>query len=171
VSGGFQCERCGEHHAELPFSYGAEFPDAYYQIPEAERPLRWEGTDEVGSIDGEHFFLRARIRIPVLDADAEFVWGVWVSQSRASMELLAENWDRPGREELEPTFGWLCTRLPLYPETLHLPTMVHQQPVGVRPLVELEETDHPLSVEQHRGITLARVREIAAALLHEEHER
>lgn len=164
---GYLCGRCGEVHPELPFSYGAEYPDAYYQLPQAERIVRWEGNEEAGAIDGQHFFLRARIMIPVLDADQPFHWGVWVSQSQQSMERIAENWDKPGREEMEPTFGWLSTRLPLYPETLHLPTMVHQQPVGERPLVELEETDHPLSIEQHQGITLARVREIAEALLHE----
>jgi len=34
------------------------------------------------------------------------------------------------------------------------------------PLIELEHTDHPLAVEQRTGITMARVREIAATLLH-----
>lgn len=45
-------------------------------------------------------------------------------------------------------------------------TRVHTRPVGERPVIELEPTDHPLAVEQRTGITLDRVREIAAALLH-----
>jgi hypothetical protein len=44
--------------------------------------------------------------------------------------------------------------------------MVHTQPVGERPLIELEETEHQLAVEQHHGITMSRVREIAEAALH-----
>ncbi len=43
---------------------------------------------------------------------------------------------------------------------------VHSQPVGVRPTVELEHTDHPLAVEQCEGITVARVQAIAEQLLH-----
>jgi hypothetical protein len=43
---------------------------------------------------------------------------------------------------------------------------VHTRPVGERPFVELEPTEHPLAVEQRTGITLDRVREIAATVLH-----
>jgi hypothetical protein len=76
-------------------------------------------------------------------------------------------WTTPGREGEPPSFGWLSTELPLYQtSTLELKTHVHMQRVGQRPLVEVEPTDHPLDVEQRTGITLARVQEIAEALLH-----
>ncbi len=170
MSEGFRCSRCGELHPELPFAYGADYPDVYYELPEAERERRCEYAPELCMIDQEHFFLRARIVIPVVDADRPFVWGVWVSQSQENFVRAVENWETPGREQAEPTFGWLCTRLPLYPDTLHLKTEVQMRPVGERPVVVLEPTDHPLAVEQREGITRARVREIAEALLHEEHE-
>ncbi|MFE6856425.1 DUF2199 domain-containing protein, partial [Streptomyces sp. NPDC057674] len=64
-------------------------------------------------------------------------------------------------------FGWLSTELSLYsPSTINLKTHVHTRPVGHRPRIELEPTDHPLAVEQRTGITLARVREIAETVLH-----
>ena len=64
-------------------------------------------------------------------------------------------------------FGWLSTHLPVYePSTVNLKTLVHTQPVGERPLLELEPTDHPLAVEQREGIDLARVQELAERLLH-----
>ena len=56
--------------------------------------------------------------------------------------------------------------VPCYPETLQLKTMVRTHRVGLRPLVELELTDHPLAVEQRVGITWRRVQEIAEAVLH-----
>jgi hypothetical protein len=72
-----------------------------------------------------------------------------------------------GREAEPPMFGWLMAALPTYePSTLSLKTMVHTRPLGLRPLVELEPTDHPLAVEQREGITLARVQQIAEQLLH-----
>ncbi|MFE7803030.1 hypothetical protein [Nocardia sp. NPDC057440] len=40
------------------------------------------------------------------------------------------------------------------------------QPIGNRPLVELEPTDHPLAVEKRTGITSARVHWIAEQILH-----
>ena len=103
----------------------------------------------------------------MVDAEQPFEWGVWVSQSEENFAHAMETWEKPAREDDAPTFGWLATALPLYePSTLDLKTMLHQRAVGLRPLVELEPTDHPLAVEQREGITLERVREIAAALLH-----
>jgi hypothetical protein len=47
-----------------------------------------------------------------------------------------------------------------------LKTNARTRPVGKRPLIELEPTDHPLAVEQRTGITQDRIREIAIAVLH-----
>ena len=79
-----------------------------------------------------------------------------------------EIWEQEGRETEPPFFGWLCTALPLYPDTLLLKTNVHMRPLGQRPLVELEPTDHPLAVEQRQGIRMTRVIEIAETLMHAE---
>ncbi|GAA4554599.1 hypothetical protein GCM10023192_89470 [Amycolatopsis samaneae] len=118
-------------------------------------------------IGGEHFFVRARLLLPVTDAAEEFEWGVWVSLSEPSFDRMTQLWTDPRRTSEPPCFGWLSTELPLYePTTLNLKTRVHSQPVGTRPTVELEPTDHPLAVEQRTGITVARVRDIAERLLH-----
>ena len=54
--------------------------------------------------------------------------------------------------DLPPMFGWFSNSLPGYPETLSLKCRVHAQPDGLRPLIELEETDHPLSVQHRQGV-------------------
>ena len=38
--------------------------------------------------------------------------------------------------------------------TLSLKTMAHFQGKGYRPLIELEESDHPLSIAQRKGVSL-----------------
>ncbi|MFD7163647.1 DUF2199 domain-containing protein [Streptomyces violascens] len=143
----------------------------------AEAPAVWDppfaGADDcMLSADqcivrGWHYFVRSLIEIAVIGSDEVFSWGVWVSLSRENFSRAADLWDRPGREAEKPYFGWLTTDLPIYsPTTLDLKTRVHTRPVGERPLIELELTDHPLAVEQRTGITLDRVREIAAAVFH-----
>ena len=61
-----------------------------------------------------------------------------------------------------------CYRKPTFSAKveLSLKANVHTRSVGQRPYVELQPTDHPLSVEQQKGITIERVQEIAEALLH-----
>ncbi|MFE3286272.1 DUF2199 domain-containing protein, partial [Streptomyces sp. NPDC059233] len=125
-----------------------------------------------------HRFTRGGVLLLVRDGlvearspDEVFSWGVWVSLSRENFSRAADLWDRPGREAEDPYFGWLTTDLTVYPTTtLNLKTNVHTRPVGERPFVELEPTDHPLAVEQRTGITLDRVREIAATVLHAGHD-
>jgi hypothetical protein len=57
-------------------------------------------------------------------------------------------------------FSWLSTQIPEYPDTLSLKMYAHIQEPGIRPNFRLEQTDHPLSLEYHEGITAGRVKEI-----------
>nr|WP_279627911.1 DUF2199 domain-containing protein [Cellulosimicrobium cellulans] len=80
--------------------------------------------------------------------------GAWASLSADSFRRTVDDWDRPGREDAPPMFGWLSVELPGYAEsTVNLKTMVHTRAVGLRPWLELERTDHPLAVEQRAGIS------------------
>jgi len=121
-------------------------------------------------IRAQHHFVKGLIDIPVIGSEEVFSWAVWVSLSSENFSRAVDLWDTIGREAEPPYFGWLTTDLPAYsPTTLELKTRVHTRPVGERPFVELEPTDHPLAIEQRMGITRDRVREIAEAVLHNSH--
>ncbi len=117
-------------------------------------------------IQRQAFFVRGLIEIPVTDLGEVFSWGVWVSLSPEKFARATELWEIPGRESEPPYFGWLSTDLPIYSSTINLKTNLHTRPVGQRPLIELEPTDHPLAVEQRNGITTARLQQITETLLH-----
>lgn len=164
---GFLCSCCGQRHDGLPFSYGTAAP-AYWRESLESSPDSVLGGEQC-VIGGEYFFIRARLVLPVLDAEQEFDWGVWVSLSESNFARAQELWTNAERVNEPPYFGWLATELPVYESTtLNLKTNVHSQPVSIRPTVELEPTDHPLAIEQRSGITLARVQAIAEQLLHPE---
>lgn len=110
-------------------------------------------------VRAQRYFVKGLIEIPLIGSDEVFSWGVWVSLSRESSSRASDRWDRAGREAERPYFGRLTTDLPVYATTtLNLKTRVHTQPVGERPFVELEPTDHPLAIEQRTGIGLERGR-------------
>jgi hypothetical protein len=163
---GFHCAACGKYHDHLPMDFGANAPTIYNNIPEDERESRCELNEDLCMIDDEFYFIRGCLELPVIGNDEPFIWGVWASLSKESLKRCHEIWDQEGRESEPPFFGWLSTSLPLYPETMSLKTHVHTRPVGIKPFIELEATDHPLAVEQREGITMDRVREIAETLLH-----
>jgi hypothetical protein len=60
----------------------------------------------------------------------------------------------------------MATSIAGYPETLNLRVVVHTREVGRRPYIELEPSEHVLSIEQRRGITIEQVREITSRHLH-----
>ena len=165
---GYQCSTCDEFHSGLPFSYGSPAPASYFDIPENERDDRVVLSSDQCIIDDEYFFILGLLEIPVLDADEDlFSWNVWVSLSEENFNRASDLWETAGREKEPPYFGWLSTSLPCYEgNTLLLKTNVHTRPVGERPFIELELTDHPLSIEQRNGLSMKRVQEIAEHTLH-----
>lgn len=144
--------------------YGSMAP-AYWSEEVAGHPDSELASDQC-VINGEHLFVKGLLEIPVIGGGV-FSWAVWVSLSPQNFARMSDLWESPGREEEPPYFGWLSTDLALYDApTLNLKTNLHTRPVGERPYVELEPTDHPLAVEQRTGITRERVQWIAERLLH-----
>ncbi|WP_199234704.1 DUF2199 domain-containing protein [Kribbella sp. VKM Ac-2568] len=56
---------------------------------------------------------------------------------------ISGRWQTEGREHDDPYFGWLSSALDHDPTTVNLATNLHSRPVGVRPFIELEPTNHP----------------------------
>ena len=164
---GFDCRSCGRHHDELPMSFGPDAPLLWNQLSEQERASKGKLEQEWCIIGDDAFFIRGCLEIPVKDGPGPFIWIVWVSLSKSNFERARKLWNDPARVAEPPYFGWLSSSLPGYPEqTIHLKTHVHTRKVGERPSIELEQTDHPLAVEQRDGMTMARVRQLAEISLH-----
>lgn len=159
----YHCVHCGQAHDSLP-AFHADRPDCYWQVPEEKRQTDVFLTSDSCVIDDRFFFIRGCLEIPVIGSQEVFTWGVWVSLSEKSFFSWQENYDISARSHIGPFFGWLCTQLPVYPETGHLKTLVHLRDHGIRPRIELEQTDHPLARDQLTGITLDRALEIVHAL-------
>ena len=131
-----------------------------------ERERRCLLTADTCVIDGEYFFVRGSIEVPVVGYHEVLSWGVWTSLSEKNFRHFEELFEDEDRAQHGPFFGWLSSHIHLYPETVHLKTMVHLRKVGTRPYVELEPTDHPLAVEQREGVTPERVAEIYEGMMH-----
>src|SRR5262245_38492636 len=64
---GYVCSTCGEAHEGPPLAWAFQYPIYYDALPAAERKRRALLGPENCEIDGEHFFVRGRIPIPVQD--------------------------------------------------------------------------------------------------------
>lgn len=153
----YRCATCGGYHDDLP-DLGSDRPDAWWDVPEQEREARIALTSDTCIIDGEQFFIRGVIEIPVHRQSEPFGFGVWISQKRENFDTYLKHFDSA---EIGPFFGRLSTRISCYAEdTRLLKTRAHFRGGKVRPSIELEPTGHPLAADQRRGISLARAWEI-----------
>ena len=153
-------------HDLPPLSWSFAEPAGWAATREPSTHLYGELFDEQAIVHGPKssgFYLRANIRIPVLDAGQILTLTVWVSVGEDDFERAHQLWNNPRRVTEPPYLAELCNRIPGYPDTWHLPATIKTQAVGVRPVVELEPNEHPLVADQKRGIDLARALEIAEA--------
>ncbi len=166
------CPCCGESHGGL-FDIAMERPGSC----DADQPLQpnsaLDGSDNILTgdfcvVDGEHYFARCVLQLPVVGApETYFGWGAWSSLSKANFDIYVDTFDQGAQSDLGAWFGWFSNTLPGYPDTFSLKCQVYPQDNGQRPLIELEPTDHPLSQEQQHGITLDRILELYALTGHD----
>ena len=159
---GFTCATCGAHHDELPLCFIAPEPAHVASIPHAERASRVLSSSDQCVIDGKHFFILGNLDVPIIGRTETLRWSVWSSLSQKSFERACDLWETAGRETEPPYFGWLCNGIPGYEHAMNLRLEVHTQPVGTRPLLRLQEQDHPLYRDQVEGVSWER----ACALSH-----
>jgi hypothetical protein len=146
-------------HDGIP-AFHADRPTPYWDVPEENREADVLLTSDACVIADQFFFVLGCLEIPIRDLDDVFTWGVWVSLKKENFSIWLDNYEVAQRSHIGPFFGWLCTRLPIYPDTMHLKTTVHLRDNGIRPFIELEPTDHPLAIDQRDGISLERALEI-----------
>lgn len=157
----YTCSCCGEIHEGAPsFSFAAPF---YWSQLSEEEKAQGELTPDLCAV-GEHRFIRVTLEIPIHGHAEAFLWGVWISVSQKNFERYVETFD----EEIQEGkyFGWFNNRLPYYPETLNLKSVAVLRSHGQRPSLDLEPTDHPLSVDYREGIGWDRAIEIAEVAMH-----
>lgn len=164
-SASFQCRCCGEVHAGWPdWHFGA--PDPVRAVPEMERSARVDLTADGCVIDGQDFYAKGLLRLPVQGSTDALTWGVWISLGEADFVALEQAFSDPGRTTGVNYLGWLANTVPGFDGNGPLAARLHVREYPMRPWVELAPTEHPLARAQHVGIprdlAVARVE----ALLH-----
>jgi hypothetical protein len=168
----WKCGDCEEWHTGPALDFG--FSEPYYWGKEHAKSSRWTNLIPRGikkpsktfldsdycAINGEDFFVRGLIQLPIIGTGETFCWGVWGSLSRQNFEALLKTDEKAERVDLPPMFSWLSSQIPEYPDTLSLKMHAHIQEPSSRPLFRLEPSEHPLAQEYHHGITPERVKEI-----------
>ncbi len=174
----WKCGSCDEWHIGPCLDFGCNAPDTWTEehekIQKKRRLLPWLSKkdpdtfldEDYCATDGEHFFVRGVIHLPIIGTKETFRFGVWGSLSEKNFQRVREADDDPKRaEKIEPLFSWLSNWIPEFGEVENIKMNMHIQPPDQRPHFEIEHTNHPLAQAFHHGIEPARVKEIMLARL------
>jgi hypothetical protein len=165
LSGRWKCGKCDEEHG-WPFDLAACKPDPWPHGEEYEHngALRMEGdflSEDFCVLDGKYFMIRCVLRIPVIGVQGEFGFGCWSTLSRENFDKYVDGFDSGEYSDMGPWSGWLMNRLEKFtpgPDPLAL--WVQPRPDRQRPLLWVQDDDHPLAIAQEQGITPERMLEV-----------
>jgi hypothetical protein len=160
---GFTCSVCGAHHEEMPLCFISPEPLHIAPLGKRERAARVLLSSDQCVVDGKHFFILGNLDVPILGRSETLRWTVWSTLSKTNFERALSLWETAGRESEPPYFGWLSSAIPGYEHTINLKLYVRTQPVGIRPLLEVMEQDHPLYRDCAGGITWEKACELSHA--------
>lgn len=161
----FKCSCCGELHEGSPsFSFNEPAPYSEQDTATKESGTLTEDICTYTDEDGEHYFVRVVLEVPINGVEEPFTWGVWVSLSKESFDNYVETYTTP--EVGKAYFGWFCNYLPHYDNTYALATDVVLRDKSLRPSIDLHEKCHELVHDFNDGITVEKAQEIAEKVLH-----
>ena len=117
-------------------------------------------------LDGDHFFVRGVLDIPVHGLAEKFGFGVWSTLSRTNFDLYVENFDAGAYAGVGPWTGWLSNRLYGFEDAINQACWVHPQLSRQRPVITLASCEHDLARAQAEGISPEQVVDLYAAYGH-----
>jgi hypothetical protein len=135
-----------------------ERPDAYWAVPEAERPQRTLAGKSHCRIrditDTERrYFLRVMLAIPIRSEGRTCNWGTWAEVSASDFKTAWNRWDDADQANEPPFAGVLANSVGGYPETLGLPGLVQLTGPTTAPEFRFPDSiEHPFAREQRDGV-------------------
>ncbi|MBN8846186.1 MAG: DUF2199 domain-containing protein [Sphingomonadales bacterium] len=164
------CVNCDVVHRGM-FDIAAHAPDHWDGTGplEPNGALRLDGdflSEDFCVIGGEHFFIRCVFPIPVHGLRDRFGFCIWSTLSRENFGRYVDGFDRGGYGDAGPWCGWFSNSLRGFPETINQGCWVQPRAARQRPVIHLDDADHPLSIAQQNGITPERLLELYAEYGH-----
>ena len=156
------CSVCGDEHEGFP-ALAFKRPDYWLGLSPFKTILGKADNDSCRTSDG-HFFVRGVLEIPVLNGpEPKLDFGLWSTLSKANFRRYRKTFHDADQSKLGSMFGWVSNEINAFPGSTNQKCYVYPRDGRLRPLLEIEPSDHPLSLAYQNGITF----ELAQSIVHE----
>ncbi len=163
----WKCTSCDEWHTGL-FDLGFDSPvywNERIKLADNEDVIFDSSflSSDLCVIDGEDFFVRCLLRIPVPSMNCWFAYGIWSSLSRHNFAAYVKHLQGAGNVVGSEWPSWLANDVHGTSTANSVEGWIIPQPDGARPIWEVHDNDHPLALAQTNGITAEQLLDIYRA--------
>lgn len=153
------CSVCGRTHPQESIEIMFRLPDEAAALLEQKQEERVQANEDLCTIDGERFFVRAVLPLPVVSRTRPYNIGVWVELDRTALERIGVLWNDP-KQSSEPPFSVrIANEIPSVRGSCGTTAALHLTGPATRPNVLVLPTNVHLYEEQANGITVHRAGE------------
>jgi hypothetical protein len=153
------CAQCGKEHPVSEMELTFRRPDAVAALDERERESRVQESRNFCVMDGERFFVRVLLPLPVHGRAIPYNIGLWAEVDKRSFERVYELWEETDRGNEPPMHARLANEVPFSDNSLGMQAELHLIGGDSRPCVYLRPSEHPLFGEQQSGVFEHRIHE------------
>ena len=133
-------------------------PDETAVLTDDQRSARVQENADLTVLDGQRFFVRGVLPLPVKARDAPYNIGLWVEVSQRSFERIYELWDAPSQSSEPPVEARIANELPFLPNTvgasaeLRLSSPSKRPGIYAMPAAGLLHDEQVHGIEAHRAL-------------------
>ncbi|MBX2844978.1 MAG: DUF2199 domain-containing protein [Saprospiraceae bacterium] len=150
----FKCVECGQVHPEWP-ALAFMSPANYNFLSDQDKSALGKLSSDFCEIHYEDQidrFIKGTLTQKVNDTCENLDYGLWVSLSEENYSDYNLNFNNENHET--KYFGWLCSNIPEYGDTLSIPCDVMTKKGDSRPeIIPHQDFDHPFVIDYYNGIT------------------
>lgn len=151
----FKCSECGQAHSDWP-ALAFNSPVNYHNLSDQEKTTLGSLSSDFCEIhyqDQIDRFIRVTLHQKVNDSCETLEYGLWVSLSEESYSDYQENFNNVNHET--GYFGWLCSNIPEYGDTMSIPCDVITKTGNERPeILPHQDFEHPFVRDYYAGISI-----------------
>ncbi|MYM25296.1 DUF2199 domain-containing protein [Duganella sp. FT135W] len=153
------CSKCGEEHPIEEMELTFRRPDDVAGLSSEDRSRLVQENRDLCIVEGKRFFVRGLLPLSVESREHPYCIGLWVEISGSSFERIYDLWDSEEQLGEMPFDAQLANEIPTVNGSRGLEAELRLTGPTTRPDVFLKPSDHPLYIEQAKGIDAHRVSE------------
>lgn len=163
-----KCSCCGEMVPAKNIEISFRRPDDIASLSKDDLNSRCEHDDDTCVLDGERYFVRCTIPLPVQESLNLYAIGAWAEISESSFKKIRKLWSDENQVDEPPIEGNLANDIPLNNNSFGCSVAVRLKGPKTRPEIFIAEDTCSLYKEQASGISLHRASEYSDLLRKDE---